>query len=117
MLEADVAALIREYVETLGGRCERCNSGTIKSAKSGAWVHLFPKGWPDLLLLFAGGAVVWVETKAPDKKLSPDQIRVHNELRELGQTVLVADSLEKFIDALAALHIPHLPTQSHMGLV
>lgn len=115
MLEADVSSLIRDYIEGLGGRCERCNSGTIKSAKSGAWVHLFSKGWPDLLALFAGGVVLWVETKAPDKKLSPDQARVHAELRALGQTVIVADSLEMFIDELAA-NIPQLPTQTHMGL-
>lgn len=114
MLETDVSSLIRDYIEGLGGRCERCNSGLIK-AQSGSWVHLFSKGWPDLLALFAGGVVLWVETKAPKKKLTPDQIRVHAELRALGQTVIVADSLETFIDELAA-NIPQLPTQTHMGL-
>lgn len=40
------------------------------------------------------GLTVWVELKAPDKKPEPHQLREHKRMRDVGQTVVVIDSLE-----------------------
>lgn len=37
---------------------------------------------------------IWVELKAPGKTPEPHQIREHNRMRRVGQTVVVIDSLE-----------------------
>lgn len=69
-------------------------------------------GHPDLLAIrhlekVATGEIVlkhlWVEVKAPGGKLSPDQKRLHAELREAGDWVEVWESVGQAIAALAPL--------------
>ncbi len=52
-------------------------------------------GMPDRLLLFPGGHVVFVETKAPGKKPRMLQKIRHERLRSIGFPVLVCDSKEE----------------------
>jgi hypothetical protein len=42
----------------------------------------------------ADAALVWVELKAPGEKPTAAQVREHNRMRDVGQTVVVIDSLE-----------------------
>ena len=56
-------------------------------------------GYPDRLCLLPGGVVFWVELKAPGEKPRKIQGLRHLQLRGLGQTVHVADSIEA-VDAI-----------------
>lgn len=47
------------------------------------------------------GLAVWVELKAPGEEPTAAQLREHNRMRRVGQTVIVIDSLEG-VDALIA---------------
>lgn len=40
------------------------------------------------------GLTVWVELKAPGKPAEPHQLREHKRMRDVGQTVVVIDSIE-----------------------
>ncbi|MBD2782507.1 PDDEXK family nuclease [Xenorhabdus szentirmaii] len=50
------------------------------------------RGVPDRIVVLPDGRVVFVECKAPGEKPRPDQLREHERLRALGQTVVVLDS-------------------------
>lgn len=52
-------------------------------------------GYPDRLLILPHKPAVWVELKSKGKKPRPLQELRHQQLRELGQAVYVADSREK----------------------
>ena len=56
-------------------------------------------GAPDLLVVRAGQAL-FIECKAPDRKLSPSQVECHEALRRAGATVETFDDID---DALAFL--------------
>jgi hypothetical protein len=64
----------------------------------GECIKMGQNGWPDRLVILAGGEVVFVETKATDGKLKPHQKRRVERLRRLGQEVVVPNSIEE-IDA------------------
>lgn len=49
-------------------------------------------GWPDLQC-HKNGQTIFIECKAPGKKPQPLQLYRHQQLRELGFTVLVIDSI------------------------
>lgn len=51
-------------------------------------------GVPDRVVLLPGGRIVFVELKAPGKKLSPLQQRLHSVMSALGADVRVVDSIE-----------------------
>jgi len=55
---------------------------------------LFFRGFPDRIVLLPGGAVVFVETKAPGQRPRLIQRKVHDRLRRLGFQVEVLDSVE-----------------------
>ncbi|CCW29247.1 putative nuclease p44 [Xenorhabdus nematophila F1] len=50
------------------------------------------RGVPDRICVLPNGRVIFVECKAPGEKPRPDQLREHERLRALGQTVVVLDS-------------------------
>lgn len=50
----------------------------------------------------ADAALVWVELKAPGEKPTAAQEREHKRMRDVGQTVLVIDSLEGVDELLKA---------------
>jgi hypothetical protein len=53
------------------------------------------RGVVDRLVLFPGGRIYFVETKAPGKKPRPAQAREHTRLWALGFSVCVLDTKEK----------------------
>jgi hypothetical protein len=54
----------------------------------------FARGWPDRIVALENGEVLWVELKRPGGKLSPLQLKVHNQLDKLGHFVHVINSKE-----------------------
>ena len=62
------------------------------------------EGWPDRLIVLGRdypGAVVWIEFKAAEGKLRPNQKIRHKQLAALGQTVAVCRSKEEALGAVA----------------
>ena len=89
MLEKDVEKRLIKPVRELGGLC-------LKFETPGY------TGVPDRLLLFPGGRVLFVETKAPGKTERPRQEYVQGVLRRMGFTVYSAvDSRAKVEKVIA----------------
>ena len=51
-------------------------------------------GIPDRLILLPGGCVVFIEVKAPGKKLRPLQAKRHKQIAALGFRIFTIDSPE-----------------------
>ena len=81
MLEKDIEKRLRKQVKKLGGVA-------LKLTSPGR------AGVPDRLILFPGGRVVFVETKAPGKKLRPLQEKRFEQLQNLGFRAVKIDSVE-----------------------
>ncbi|MCC8364952.1 VRR-NUC domain-containing protein [Xenorhabdus sp. PB61.4] len=66
----------------------------VKKAGGIAYKFVSPgrRGVPDRICVLPNGQVIFVECKAPGEKPRPDQLREHERLRALGQTVVVLDS-------------------------
>lgn len=56
-------------------------------------------GAPDRVVMLPG-LLVWVELKAPGKLPRVVQLREHERMRRMGQTVLVIDSIEMIEELL-----------------
>ena len=86
MKESAIERHLVERIRRIGGECFKFMSpGRV--------------GMPDRLVVLPGGEVFWVELKAWLGKLSPEQIRMHFRLRELGQDVQVfrsTDQIDKY---------------------
>ncbi len=80
-MEKQIEKHLVEAVEQLGGLCVK-------------FPPLFFRGFPDRIVLLPGGAVVFVETKAPGQRPRLIQRKVHDRLRRLGFQVEVLDSVE-----------------------
>lgn len=63
------------------------------------WVAPATSGVPDRIVFLPHGRIFFVELKAPGKRPTPLQQRIHNILTGLGADVRVVDSLEA-VDAL-----------------
>jgi VRR-NUC domain len=61
-------------------------------------------GAPDLLIVRAGQAL-FIELKAPGRKLSPAQIECHEALRRAGATVETADNIDQALAFLRRLGV------------
>jgi VRR-NUC domain len=61
-------------------------------------------GAPDLLIIRAG-APLFLELKAPGRKLSPVQIECHDALRRAGATVETADNIDTALTYLRRLGV------------
>ena len=81
MLERDLEQRLRQAI-------------TIKGGLALKFVSPSMVGVPDRLILLKGGRVWFVEVKAPGRKPTPKQLKVHKMLRELGFQVLVLDSIQ-----------------------
>jgi hypothetical protein len=60
----------------------------------------YSRGWPDRVVAFSSGRVLWIELKRPEGKLSALQSRVHEQLRSRGHEVLVLRTKHEILDAL-----------------
>lgn len=81
--ERQVEQYLRRRVEELGGRCVKFDPGTAR-------------GWPDRIVLLPRGHLIWAELKRPvGGRLSDAQRVAHEELKRLGQYVVVLRSREE----------------------
>lgn len=109
MRESEIEAALVARIKALGGECRKVK-----------WIGR--NGAPDQLVMlpskhrvisghstgglsgfFTTPKTFWVELKAPGQKPRPNQIREHERMHNLGQTVLVIDSTE-LIDKLFPLN-------------
>lgn len=81
MREVSIEMALVERVKTLGGVALKLPS-------------VFVKGLPDRMILLPGARIVFVETKAPGKTMSPMQVRWQQKLVDLGFDHRVIDSME-----------------------
>ena len=58
------------------------------------WVSPGMSGVPDRIVFLPGGRIIFVEVKAPGKKLRPLQVHVRGQLEALGVDFRVVDSKE-----------------------
>ena len=58
---------------------------------------------PDRLILFPGGRIGFVETKAPGKKMRPLQEKRKRQLEELGFLVFCVDEIGEIEEVLHAI--------------
>lgn len=82
MRETQIEINLVKAVKQIGGKC---------------WKLVSPgmRGVPDRICLLPGGRAVFVETKAPGKRLEPLQEKRRDELRALGFKVYKIDSKEQ----------------------
>ena len=74
--------------------------------RGGLCLKFTPTNWvgaPDRLVLLPGGAVGFVEIKAPGQRPRPLQVRRHAQLAELGYVVLVLDDPDRVDEVLDAI--------------
>lgn len=90
MRESRIEQYLRRRVEECGGVCLKYSNGNRS-------------GYPDRICLMPGGVTFWVELKATGRKPRKlQEIRIQ-ELRDIGQSVHVADSTEE-IDRLIDIY-------------
>ncbi len=114
--EQQISKSIQDYLDKRGIYNDRMNSGRVKVVKEGFsggkptryenWLQLAKKGTPDRWCIIPpsldphglGGWLMLIEVKQRGKKPTPEQEERHQELRTAGAVVIVADSLESFIE-------------------
>lgn len=89
MRESAIEKYLTNQVSLIGGVCWKFTSTR--------------RGVPDRLVLLPLGVVIFVELKAPGKKVSVQQEHVHKLMSLLGHTVFVCDSKESIDEVLHAL--------------
>lgn len=78
--ESTIEQYLCDRVKALGGEVRKVR-----------WIGRH--GAPDRLAMLPG-LMLWVELKAPGKKVKPHQAREHERMRNMGQSVAVIDSIE-----------------------
>lgn len=79
------------------------------------WASPGSRGVPDRIVTTPAGAVLFVELKAPGRKLSPLQEIVVGQLREHQQRVFVIDSLSSLHSFVALIEGSIRPTTRNGG--
>ncbi|MBB6716350.1 VRR-NUC domain-containing protein [Clostridium gasigenes] len=92
MNENSIEQRLKKEIEKIGGKA-------LKFVSPGA------AGVPDRIVLMPGGRIVFVELKAPGKKLRAMQEYRAKELRELGFRVECIDSIEKIKELVKELRL------------
>lgn len=92
--ETTLQAEIVEALQRAGRIVIRVQSGQVKVR--GGWMHLAPKGTPDLYVVGWG----WIETKTDDGKLSPEQERMHALIGGAGELITVVRSVAEALLAV-----------------
>lgn len=81
MKESVIETALVERVKALGGEVRKVQ-----------WVGRV--GAPDRVAMLPDAKTTWVELKAPGAKPRPSQLREHQRMRDMGQCVLVIDTLD-----------------------
>lgn len=90
MEEQKIERRLKKEIELIGGKA-------LKFVSPGV------SGVPDRIVLLPGGKVIFVELKAPGKKLRPIQEARKKDLEKLGFIVKVIDSIDKVLDFIKEL--------------
>ena len=77
--EAQVEDYLVDRIKALKGMC-------VKFVSPGL------RGVPDRIVLLPDGRIYFIELKRPGKKATPQQLKRHRELKDLGHTVHVIDT-------------------------
>jgi hypothetical protein len=85
---------IVKALEATGRMVLRIQSGSVPGRRG--WIHLAPKGTPDLLVIGWG----FLEVKVGDGKLSPEQVVMHERIRRAGVRVAVVRSAAEALRAV-----------------
>ena len=73
--ESRIQAEILLAINQRGHRLYRSNAGTIKDERTGSWIKLFPKGFPDTVGFHRDtGQFIVIEVKNKAGRLSKEQI-------------------------------------------
>ena len=91
MREAQIEKALVKHVKAAGARALKFTTPGLV-------------GVPDRIILAPGGRAIFVEVKAPGQQPRPIQVKRIAELRDLGFTVLVIDSLDQIQEVFDALH-------------
>jgi len=98
--EGRIQKEIVDYFSTAGFIVLRLNSGSLRVGSR--TVHLCPPGTPDLLLI--GNRVrLFIEVKKPGKKVSRVQREMIKKLKDFGNVVFIADSLESIFEQMKSI--------------
>lgn len=99
--ETSLSSQIAEYLSARQIYNDRLQCGKIKTER-GNWMTLCKYGTPDRFCIVRG-IIIFIEVKRNGKKPSAEQTDRHNELKEAGAIVIVADSFDNFIQQFAAV--------------
>ena len=102
MSETKLSAEIVQALRQMGAIVIRVQAGILKL--HGRFIHMAPKGTPDLCVLAPGGVTWWIEVKTNRGKVSRDQLRMHQQFRGLGHRVAVVRSVESAVNVVFGLH-------------
>lgn len=64
------------------------------------------RGFPDLIICYAPGRILWLEVKTHTGHLSPVQRAVHLHLQAMGHAVVVVRRIEDVVKALMEYDVP-----------
>ena len=64
------------------------------------------RGFPDILLCYSLGRILWLEVKTPTGVVSPAQRKVHLGLKKQGHNVVIVRRIEDVIKALMEYNVP-----------
>lgn len=98
--EQSVSKAIEQFLDAKRVYNDRLNSGKVCVKSPGGkdyWVQLCKKGTPDRFFI-TGGQIVFVEVKKRGRKPTNEQLARHEELKRSGAIVMVADSIDSFIE-------------------
>ena len=108
LTEADVTKQIKGCLVALGWTGYRLQSGVVRGVTQGTYITLNPNGTPDWFFV-RGSEILFVEMKAPGKKLAPAQENWFK-LAEMRRTPAIwADGLLMFREKYAAIYDPWKP--------
>lgn len=96
MTEAEIQREILDYLKRRRYTVLRTNAGGIKISST-RFVHLAPKGTPDLLAIDLRGEHHWIEVKTPNGAIKEEQKEWIDEHRSRGCDVIVARSVDDVI--------------------
>lgn len=87
MREAEIEKFLVKQVTKRGGLALKLNSTSMA-------------GLPDRMVLWKNSHILFVELKAPGKKIRSLQAAAHRVLKRLGFQILVIDSKEKVLEMM-----------------
>ena len=95
--------LLYQIMQEVGkhGAVFRCNSGSVK-LPNGKRFNAMPKGFTDIMAIFDGGRVAFLEVKTDKGKPSPEQAQFIAKMQGLGAMAGIARSVD---EALAICNI------------